>query len=116
MKKFLVIACIILIMLTSCGYSKGSMNEALAEAEYEGYLRGYDEAKYEAKAELEQAIAEVEWEAKSKLEQALYEYENNGYDHAYEIGYEDGYSDCLEEYGLEDKRFNSDHYPQIEKD
>ena len=95
-KVFLLLFVIVVLALTSCGYSK----EDLSEAEFEGYLsgfeEGYDLAKYEASGELEQALHE----AQGEIERAISESGDYAYEYGYEIGYEDGYYDCLEEHGL----------------
>lgn len=87
MKKVLILVSVIAtILLASCGspektsYSKEELQEAIAEAEYEAYKRGYDEGAYYARAGL---VSEEEL------------------DHAYEAGYERGYEDCLADYGLD---------------
>ena len=95
-KVFLLLFVIVALSLTSCGYSKESMTEALAQAEYEGYKKGYDEGEYYARGELERVKGELE-RVKSDYGDIAYD---AGYEHGYEIGYEDGYDDCLEEYGL----------------
>ena len=79
-KIFLLLIVVLIIFLTSCGeqntYSKEEMQKAIAEAEYKAYKRGYDEAEYYAKGEIERFKSEYG-------------------DSAYEAGYEDGYSDGL---------------------
>lgn len=87
MKKVLVLACVFLAMLlASCGspqkttYSKEELQEAIAEAEYEAYKRGYEEGAYYERAGL---VSEEELK------------------NAYEAGYERGYEDCLADHGLD---------------
>ncbi len=109
MKKVLLLVCVIMtIMLASCEepkkttYSKEELQEAIAEAEYEAYKRGYDEGEYYARGELERFKSE---------------YGDAAYEAGYEVGYEDGYYDCLEEHGLaEESTFDPNDPPRIKKD
>ena len=87
MKRILILISIVSLLFASCAFSSENTysREEIAELEYEAYKRGYDEAMYQAKSELERTKSE---------------YNDGAYEHGYEIGYEDGYNDCLYEYGL----------------
>lgn len=93
MKKVIILLfALITFTITSCGYSKEDVARARSEGYEAGYEDGYDEARYYAKAELEQAINECSYDA-------------------YEHGYEAGYQDCLDEHGLDTatSRIEKDH-------
>lgn len=67
-------------------YTQEEMWEAIAEAEYEAYKRGYDEGEYYALGELERFKSE---------------YGDDAYEAGFEHGYETGYEDCLIDHGLD---------------
>jgi hypothetical protein len=105
MKKVLIILFVIAAVIfmlddepKKVTYSESEMREAIEEAEYYAYKRGYEEgydlAKYEDKGELEK-----------------YEYY---LDSAYDAGYEEGYGDCLVDHGLSTEDYHGSAW--IKKD
>ena len=109
MKKVLIVLFVVIAVLCALNeepkkktYTKEEFQEAIAEAEYRAYKRGYDEGEYYAKGEIEQAIHDAEGNWGSMIS----EYEDAAYEAGYERGYEEGYDDCLEEHGLYNKNEN----------
>lgn len=87
MKKVLIVLFLAAVLICALNdepkkkttYTQEELWEAIAEAEYEAYKRGYDEAEYYARGELERF--------KSEYGDAAFE---AGYERGYEDGYEDG--------------------------
>lgn len=84
-KVFLLVCAVLIVTLTSCGYSKEDMSRARSEGYNEGFEAGYDLAKYEAKGDLERAMSE---------------YSDDAYNIGYDEGYDAGWFDCLESEGI----------------